>query len=288
MRRYLQASVLIVLLTVGLLAWHGKSTSKTSLEYPLNSSKLRSFLESQYVPEANLLRAAVKAYPDNETIYIANDNLLASRALVSLGSPLGRRILENLDENYSGGWNGKVDPLLGRPIDGFYCMEMENLGKVYSRKFNATFEVKYEVVNTSCIMTDWESYADLAVYGALNDLIEGNEKGALELYSRLLSMWDGNGFRDRAFDGTYQTYKCALFIYLHRALEMPAEGRNAYSRCLKRISSLQAGNGGIITGYRVENGRIIPAGDTNTETAAVVVLAVYSEYPREITGIPQT
>ena len=286
MRRYLQASVLIVLLTVGFLAWHGKSTSKTSLEYPLNSSELRSFLESQYVPEANLLRAAVKAYPDNETIYIANDNLLASRALVSLGSPLGRRILENLDENYSGGWNGKVDPLLGRPLNGFYCAEIRNLGRIYSKKFNSVFWVKHEVANTSCIMADWDSYADLAVYGALNELLKGNRSGALELYSELLSMWDGRGFRDRAFDGTYQTYKCALFAYLYRALGEPKEGGNVYSRCLKIISSLQARNGGIITGYRVANGRIVPAGDTNTETTAMVVLALYSRYPENYSRIP--
>ncbi len=279
MRKYSLAFVLIVLLVAGFLTWHGKGTLKTSLEYPVNSSKLRSFLESQYVPEAGLLRAAVKAYPDNETIYIANDNLLASRALVALGSPLGRRILENLDENYSGGWNGKVDPLLGRPIEGFYCTETRNLGRVYSRKFNAVFWVKHEASNTSCIMVDWDSYADLAVYGALNELLKGNRSGASELYSELLSMWDGRGFRDRAFDGTYQTYKCALFVYLHRALGKPEKGKNAYSHCLKIISSLQARNGGIITGYRVANGRIVPAGDTNTETTAMVVLALYSKYP---------
>ncbi|ASJ07552.1 hypothetical protein [Thermococcus pacificus] len=288
MRRYFLSSVFIVLLVVGFLVWHGKSTPKPSLEYPLNSSKLRSFLESQYVPEANLLRAAVKAYPDNETIYIANDNLLASRALVALGSPIGRRILENLNANYSGGWSGKVDPLPGRPIAGFYCVETRNLGKVYSKKFNATFEIKYEIANTSCRMEDWESYADLLVYGALNELINGNESGALEIYSRLLGMWDGNGFRDRAFDGTYQTYKCALFVYLYRALGKPKEGGNVYSHCLNVISSLQAENGGIITGYWVENGKIAPVGDTNTETTSMVVLAVYSGYPTTIKEVYQT
>ncbi|WP_232460898.1 hypothetical protein [Thermococcus gorgonarius] len=115
-------------------------------------------------------------------------------------------------------------------------------------------------------MSDWESYADLLVYGALSELITGNRSGALELYSRLLGMWDGNGFRDRAFDGTYQTYKCALFVYLYRALGKPKEGRNVYSSCLNVISSMQAENGGIITGYKVEGERIISVGDTNTET----------------------
>ncbi len=245
-------------------------------------SKLRFFLESQYVPEANLLRAAVKAYPDNQTIYVANDNLLASRALIALGSPLGEKILRNLNANYSGGWNGKVDVLLGRPVGGFHCTETKKLGMVYSKKFGTTFEVKYELANTSCLMGDWKSYADLLVYGALNDLIGGNRSGALELYSRLLAMWDGNGFRDRAFKGTYQTYKCALFVYLYRALDRPNKGKNVYSRCLEIISFLQARNGGVITGYRVENGKIVPSGDTNTETTSMVVLALYSRYPEMV------
>ena len=280
--RYLLSSLLILLLVAGIVEWHWEGTSRTSLEYPLNSSKLRSFLESQYVPEANLLRAAVEAYPDNATVYVANDNLLASRALIALGSPLGEKILRNLNANYSGGWNGKVDVLLGRPIGGFYCTETKDLGEVYSKKFGATFEIKYELANTTCRMDDWESYADLLVYGALNDLIGGNRSGALELYSRLLAMWDGNGFRDRAFKGTYQTYKCALFVYLYRALDRPNKGKNVYSRCLEIISFLQARNGGVITGYRVENGKIVPSGDTNTETTSVVVLALYSDYPEEI------
>ncbi|WP_297064667.1 hypothetical protein [Thermococcus sp.] len=86
----------------------------------------------------------------------------------------------------------------------------------------------------------------------------------------------------RAFEGVYQTYKCALFVYLYRALDKPDKGRNVYPRCLEIISSLQAENGGIITGYRVENGKIVPSGDTNTETTSMVVLALYSRYPEMV------
>ena len=279
---HLLPAVIMVTLAMSLVAWHVWNEPKGQAECSPNPSKLRSFLESQYVPEAGLLRAAVKAYPDNETIYVANDNLLASRALIALGSPLGKRIQANLDENYSGGWNGKVDVLLGRPINGFHCTETKNLGTVYSRKFSTTFEIKYERVNGSCVMKDWGSYADLLVYGALNELLVGNRSGALGLYSNLLAMWDGNGFRDRTFDGTYQTYKCALFVYLYRALGEPGKGEEIYVKCSETISSLQAGNGGVITGYRLENGRIVPEGDTNTETTSIVALACYSDYPEKI------
>jgi len=116
-------ALLLALLILGLFVGRNDSIQKPKSLVKPNPSKLRAFLESQYVPEAGLLRAAFKACPDKETIYIANDNLLASRALVALKSPLGERIEANLDENYSSGWNGKVDVLLGRPIHGFYCTD---------------------------------------------------------------------------------------------------------------------------------------------------------------------
>jgi hypothetical protein len=273
-------SLLLICALLGAhLTWRDESTKGTA---GLNQPALRSFLESQYVPEAGLLRAAVTAYPDNETIYVANDNLLASRALILLGSTLGERIQENLDGKYSGGWNGKVDLLLGRPIGGFFCSKMDVLGKVYSKKFHSEFTVKYERVNTSCRMSDWNDYADLIAYAAINATLSGNRTGAMRFYRSLLTIWDGNGFRDKAFGGVYQTYKCALFVYLHRALGKPRKGQAAYERCVNIISHLQAQNGGITTGYTVENGRIIPRGDANTETTSMVVLAFYSDYPEEI------
>ena len=126
--RYHLAALLVTLLILGLSVRLNDSARDSENPVKPDPSKLRSFLESQYAPEANLLRAALKVYPDNQTTYVANDNLLASRALIALGSPLGEKILENLNANYSGGWNGKVDVLLGRPIGGFHCTETKKLG----------------------------------------------------------------------------------------------------------------------------------------------------------------
>ncbi|MEM1916839.1 MAG: hypothetical protein QXU00_06130, partial [Ignisphaera sp.] len=72
------------------------------------------FLKSQYIEEAGLLRAAVRAYPDNTTIYIANDNVLAARALAVLGDrDLSSRILTKLNNEYGGGFNGRIEILFG-------------------------------------------------------------------------------------------------------------------------------------------------------------------------------
>lgn len=237
-----------------------------------DASAMRAFLQSQYVPEAGLLRASVTSYPDNETIWLANDNILAVRALKLLNSTLWRNVSRSLAA-YCVSYNGRVDPLLGRPLNGFYCPEVRTLGKVYSWKFNATFTLKLETANHSCVMRDWRSYADLVVYGALSDLLWGNRSGALRLYSRLLSMWDGSGFRDRAFSGVYQSYKCALFVYLYRALGEPGEGRSVYLSCSRILTALQSKDGGIVTGYEVKDGRIIPVGDPNTETTSMTAIA---------------
>ena len=241
-----------------------------------NATAMRAFLQSQYVPEAGLLRASVTSYPDNETIWLANDNVLAAKALKLLNSGLWRNVSRSLAA-YGVSYNGRVDPLLGRPLDGFYCPEVRILGKVHSRKFNATFTLKLETANRSCVMRDWRSYADLVVYGALSDLLRGNRSGALRLYSQLLSMWDGSGFRDKAFSGIYQSYKCALFIYLYRALGEPEEGRNVYLSCSRILRALQSKDGGIITGYEVKDGKIIPVGDPNTETTAMTVIGLYGK-----------
>ncbi|NPA47110.1 MAG: hypothetical protein GXO14_00515 [Thermococci archaeon] len=238
------------------------------------AAALREFLESQYVPSAGLLRASVNSYPDNETIWLANDNILAAKALKLLGSPLWRNVSRSLAA-YGVAFNGVVDPLLGRPLDGFFCPEVKTLGGVYSKKFNATFTLKLELANRSCVMRDWRSYADLVVYGALSDLLRGKRNDALRLYSRLLSMWDGSGFRDKAFSGVYQSYKCALFIYLYRALGEPESGRGIYVRCSEVLTELQSKDGGIVTGYRVRDGRIIPVGDPNTETTSMVAIGLY-------------
>ncbi|NJE53875.1 hypothetical protein E3E28_01420 [Thermococcus sp. 21S9] len=237
-----------------------------------DASAMRAFLQSQYVLEAGLLRASVTSYPDNETIWLANDNILAVGALKLLNSSLWRNVSRSLAA-YGVSYNGRVDPLLGRPLDGFYCPEVKTLGRINSKRFNATFTLKLETANRSCVMRDWRSYADLVVYGALSDLLRGKRDEAFRLYSHLLSMWDGNGFRDKAFSGVYQSYKCALFVYLYRALEEPEEGRSVYLSCSRILTALQSSGGGIVTGYEVKDGRVIPVGDPNTETTSMTAIA---------------
>ncbi len=251
---------------------------------------LRIFLENQYVAEVGLLRAARFVYPENVTIYVANDNVLAARALAVLGSPLAIHVLYVLNHNFSGGWNDKVDVLLGKDIsDKFYKPYNEYIGKINN------YIILYEKMNKSIVINDWYNYADLLVYYALDKLLMGSRFEAERAFLNLTRMWDGYGFRDNPVKkhGVYDVYKCALYIYLYRALDaagskLVSKYRYIYDKCLEIITMAQDPIfGGIYTNYKVVDTKIIvikgEGYDMNTETTSIVVLAIYSNYP-EIIG----
>ncbi len=247
------------------------------------------FLESQFVPEAGLLRAAKAAGPDSATIWVASDNLLASRALEALGSRLGRVVESTLDSRYGGGFDGLHEVLLGLDIpDDIRAPVYFVVGTVYSRELGSAFRVMWEV-RAGPVMRDWSEYADLVVYRALDRLLEGDLRGAEVLFLTLASMWDGSGFRDKAFDGSYDTYKLALAIYLYRALEAGGSKvvylhEDIVGGACVILTRLQRGDGGVVTDYIVRDGYVVPIGDANVETTSMVALALYSDYPEKIGG----
>lgn len=243
---------------------------------------MRRFLENQYVPIVGLLRAATKVYPENVTVYIANDNVLAARALAALGSPLATKVSTVLNNKYNGGWNGKIDILLGKDIpDEFYKSEDIIIGEING------YILVYEKMDTSVVINDWYNYADLIVYKALDNLLWGSRPQAEQLFINLTKLWDGYGFNDTVTKNTsvYAVYKCALFIYLYRALEAAGstiiyDYKDIYEKCLEIIAQAQdPTKGGIHTDYRVVDGKIVIQGDMNTETTSMVVLALYSSFP---------
>ena len=256
----------------------------------LNLEKLRSFLEGQYVSEARLLRAAVHAYPDNVTIWVCSDNLLAAHALMVLESSLGGKVLDELVSKYNGGYDGLHEVLLAVPISDILCRRVNiTLSKFYSKKYNTTLYIKKEKSGLTPII-DWDDYADLIVYKALNMLLKGRRDQAEKLFEKLMGMWDGYGFKDKIYreSGRYETYKLALAIYLYRALKATKSNiivkyEDDIKKLCNIISMLQRADGGIVTHYEVSHGIIRPTGDANTETTAITILALYSHYP-EIVG----
>ncbi len=255
----------------------------------LNKSLLIRFYESQFIKEAGLLRAAVTAPSENISIYISNDNFLAVRALRVLGLyNLSSIINRTLKEIYPGYINCRLGVLFGKPMPSkIYGTNIITFGQVYSKKFRACFIIKTDMCNRSKIMYDWFNYSDLVVYRALNYTLSCNLRKAMNLFMRLIDMWDGYGFKDNVYNNTglYQVYKCALFIYLYRTLK--AAGLNSIDKydnivekCLNIIRGAQDNaTGGIHTDYKVINGKVVFPSDVNVETTSFVVLALYSKYP---------
>ena len=282
--KYILVFVIVFALLLSLLYLH---THYSFDRECVDKYLLREFLESQYVSEISLLRAATFASPDSSRIYVASDNLLASRALAVLNSKLAPKLITVLNSSYRGGFDGLHEVLLGIKIpDKFYCRYNEYLGNVSTSKFGI-LELYYEKPNYNCIIEDWDRYADLIVYKALNSLLHGSKSYAESLFEKLMDLWDGNGFRDKAFKGKYSTYKLALAIFLYRALKaskspLIMKYSGIIEKCYEIICKMQRADGGIVTNYVVSDGKVVAVGDANTETSSIVVLALYSSYPEKL------
>ena len=251
--------------------------------------KMKMFLESQHIPEIGLLRASIWTVPDNHSIWVSSDNLLASRALKVADSPLAEEIIMILERDYGGGFNGLHEVLLGRRIKLPPRTEVENrLGEVSVR--GVTYIVKFEDRSSGDYMTDWIRYVDLSVYVALEKIMEDELEEAKMIFQDLIDTWDGYGFRDQAYNKTYQAYKIALVHYLYRVL------READPSFIKRFTDkveemskigwmMMDLSGGIIAEYRVENGELVWVGDPNTETTSMFMLSYYSDYPVKVANV---
>ena len=221
----------------------------------------RRFLESQYVEECGLLRAATRQ-EEGRRIYVASDNLLAQRALELLGSPLADEVRETLWIEYSGGYDGLHEGLLG-----------ENITWPPKTPSNITlgqcggFDVIWEIRDGS-IMNDWGEYGDLLACHA----IAFHSESSLE---KLLNLFDSKGIRDRVYEttGLYETYKLAMAILAYRSLQ-PAGHLKTYEAMVDIMLGMQRGDGGVVTHYDEGLGHV---GDANTETTSLAVMALLAD-----------
>jgi len=290
------AGVLVILATAPLVLCLLNSSSSPGIAvattglFPLDTAinvldmvKLRSFYTAMYVPELQLFRASYVV--ENSTVYIANDNVLASRALPVIGLyDLAGEVSMRLNKDFSGGYNGRIEVLFGVDIPNvFYTTYMDYLGEY--RVNRVAYEIYWEKTNSSSVLEDWYEYADLLVYHALDKLLEGSRSEAESSFINLTRMWDGYGFRDKAFNGVYAVYKCSLFIYLYRALDYTGSSiihgyDDIYYKCLDIVGKAQDPiYGGIHTDYIVRDRDIVITGDMNIETTSITILALYSNYP---------
>jgi len=117
-------------------------------------------------------------------------------------------------------------------------------------------------------MPDWTEYANLAFLGVLNLVLQDRPEDARQLYEDTIAQFDGAGFRDKAYQERYETYKLAMALYTGSAIGAP----NANSgQMLALLLSMQRTDGGFITHYKDQE---TPEGDANTETTSWALLAL--------------
>jgi len=124
---------------------------------------------------------------------------------------------------------------------------------------------------------DWEAYADLVLYGALNEHNQRRETEARQRYDQALAMFNGIGFEDKAYKapdghGFFAIYKVALALYVGKAIGVPLD-----SRLVNGLLAKQDDSGGFVTLYDDDG---IPAGDASTETTSYAILALTALGPQ--------
>jgi len=154
--------------------------------------------------------------------------------------------------------------------------------------YNLTEHVKVDLNNGTGVL-DPKDYADVAFLMAIHYYKIGDYKKADGLFEVGAGMFDGIGFKDLPFKegdakGIYQTYKLGLYYLAGQVL-----GKTVPDAVVKRIKSLQASNGGFLTGYYA-NGTIPRGVVTNIETTAIIVYAfspqiVNTFFPRQTVSL---
>ena len=219
------------------------------------------FLDARFNPALGLLNEAPQAAPN--TYWLTNDNALAAYALAQLGQKERAVAIQSALQTYGHTSNDLIEVVWGATV-AFppHVASPEMVDKV------GDAEIWQEFHRSGGTFNDWAEYANLAFLGALNEFNQGHKEEAGAIYSATLAMFDGTGFRDKAFSGQYETYKAALALYAGAKLGAPVPNAGQLRQALL---AMQAASGGFYTHYRDWN---TPEGDKNTETTALALLAL--------------
>jgi hypothetical protein len=261
-------------------------------------------------PAVGLLREAPIAAPNR--YWLMNDNAVAVRALEAVcENALASSLLDRLDDygclDASGRPNsGLLELLWDVPIVDwppkpytYTRVAGEPLGQFdvgpgslcYDpRTPPCDFEVCVERWDGDDRFRDWDQYANLAAFGALNEHLLGNDAAARPIIQTQLDSFvqNGVGFPDLTYRNQveyqkehpeavpeYETFKLAVVLYVATRLgEIDRSTGDALAEAL--LAKQHSGDptsqaGGFHTHYTASEVR----GDTNTETTSFAILAMH-------------
>ena len=245
-------------------------TDKTRLY--LNQTLGRENAYNYLVNSYNSTLGLCYEYPGSNRYWVTHDNVLASYALQNWNRTIADNITEtikriakeyNLAANSAGiSLDTKAEVLLGYTID--FLSEFDSNSTLNESYYGSTL-LSEKATGIPAIFT---GYADLLCYASLNEWRKQNYSGADAYYEQAKAMWDGKGFNDSAFNGSYATYKLGLFYLLSRTLNKNFDFKK---ELIEKVWLCQASNGGFKTDYDC-NGTFPPC-QTNTETTSIILLA---------------
>lgn len=248
---------------------------------PLSSSKFAHPKELAYsylINSYNSTLGLCYEYPNSNVYWVSHDNVLASYVLQNWNRQVADNITETVkkiaeDYNLARSQTGipldcRAEILLGYNVNHFFNKtELITLNSSY---YGASLKTERA---TNDILTDFEDYADLLCYASLVEWRKENYSGANYYFEKFKAMWDGKGFRDKAFDTNnyYSVYKLGLFYFLNKML---CKGSFEFEKeLIERTWQCQDYNGGFKTDY-YGNGSFPSGCKTSTETTSIILLSV--------------
>jgi hypothetical protein len=223
--------------------------------------KAYKYLVDSYNPKLGLCFE----YPGSNRYWVTHDNVLASHALQNWSRSIADNItatVKRIAKEYNLTTNSEGIP--GYTVSFLSESSITLLNSSY-------FGSELWCEKATGIPAVFYGYADLLCFASLNEWGKKNYSGANSYFDQAMTMWNGNGFKDSAYNDTlksYATYKLGLFYLLSRTLD-----RHFYfeNELIERVWSCQVSNGGFKTEY-YGNGTFPPC-QTNTETASIILLA---------------
>ncbi|MEM3461789.1 MAG: hypothetical protein QXN36_05325 [Candidatus Bathyarchaeia archaeon] len=261
------------LLVLSLIPNHAHSASLSGKEGCI------AYLQWCFVSELNFCFDAPTVAP--KWVWIT-DNKIAYFSLLSYAPDIAYKIrnqLQNITETYNLPKDDcklpityKHDPIFGVPLpshNGF------NFSIQISLFNQSGYEIKHDIANSTEIINDWDEYADLCIYEALDQHLKGNDTKARQYVDRVISMWDGYGIADKIYQMNhhYETYKLGLLYIAKNILDyaiLPFEDKLVTMVWRQQNAS----TGGIHTHYRRSGDKLWSEdlySDTNVETTAFIL-----------------
>lgn len=262
MRRTLVAVAVVAILVAGaavVVLESGASPDAAAVK------RAYGYLDADYNPSIGL----VSATPHGTTYFVYSDNFLVSLVFERSGNSS----LEAIGTTISA-TDAKYLAKVSNPENQYEVIDSSNGAFFASKNYvlahvgSATVESTFN--NGSGALSPTQ-YADIAFLDSLYARQVGGATYAKNDFQAGASFWDGTGLNDSAWNGTYQTYKLALYDYVGKTL-----GYSLPSGLDSDLLKLQSPSGGFYTGY---GPGFAPVGvgdanSTNAETTALAILAL--------------